>query len=112
MSYFTYCATPFLVFFNAALNVPLAVATTFANLVVLLAMRRVTSIRLPSKLLLCSLVLTDLAAGSVVATLHAAYVFHEVIHPNIVACSLFKAFAVTSSLFGWACFFTSSINRL
>ena len=39
-------------FVNAALNVPLAIATTVTNLVVLLAMRRVTSIRLPSKLLL------------------------------------------------------------
>ena len=54
-------------FVNAALNVPMFLAATVANLVVLLAMRHVTSIRLPSKLLLCSLVLTDLGAGSVVA---------------------------------------------
>ena len=93
-------------FVNAALNVPLAVATTFANLVVLLAMRRVTSIRLPSKLLLCSLVLTDLGAGSVVASQHAAFLFHEAIHPNIVLCSLYKEFAVTSSLFGCASLWT------
>ena len=62
-------------FFNAALNVPLALATTFANLVVLLAMRRVTSIRLTSKLLLCSLVMTDLGAGSVVQPQFAAFLF-------------------------------------
>ena len=87
-------------FVNAALNVPLAVATTFANLVVLLAMRRVTSIRLPSKLLFCSLLLTDLGAGSVVVPQHAAWLFHEAINPDIVVlCPLYQAFAVTSSLF-------------
>ena len=86
-------------FVNAALSVSLAVATTFANLVVLLAMRHVKSIRLPSKLLLCSLVLTDLGAGSVVAPQDAAYVFHEAIYPDLVLCSLYRAFAVTASLF-------------
>ena len=93
-------------FVNAALNVPLAVATTFANLVVLLAMRRVTSIRLPSKLLLCSLVLTDLAAGSVVAPQHAAFLFHETIYPDIVLCPLYKELSVTSSLLGFASIWT------
>ena len=91
---------------NAALNVPLAVATTFANLVLLLAMRRVTSIRPPSKLLLCSLVMTDLGAGSVVAPQHAAWLFHQAINPDIILCSLWKAFAITSSLFGWASLWT------
>ena len=97
-------ALPSFVF--AALNVPLAIATTFANLVVLLAMRRVTSIRLPSKLLLCSLVLTDLGAGSVVAPLNAAWLFHQTINPDNILCSLGKALAVTSSLFGWASLWT------
>ena len=83
---------------NAALNVSLAVATTFANLVVLLAMRRVTSIRLPSKLLLCSLVLTDLGAGAVVAPQHATWLFNQAINPDIILCSLYKELSVTSSL--------------
>ena len=93
-------------FVNAALNVPLVVATTFANFVVLLAMRRVTSIRLPSKLLLCSLVLTDLGAGSVVAPLNAAWLFHQGINADNILCSLGKTLAVTSSLFGWASLWT------
>ena len=67
-------------FLNAALNVPLAIATTVANLVVLLAMRRVTSIRLPSKLLLCSLVLTDLGAGSVAQPQFAAILLLRAIY--------------------------------
>ena len=86
-------------FVNAALNVPLAVATTVANLVVLLVMRRVTSIRLPSKLLLCSLVITDLVAGSVVAPQFAAFLFLRAIYPDIVQCPLYRSFAVTGSAF-------------
>ena len=86
-------------FLNAALNVPLAIGTTFANLVVLLAMRHVTSIRLPSKLLLCSLVMTDLGAGSVAQPQFAAFLFLQAVHPNLVPCSLFKSYSVTASIF-------------
>ena len=86
-------------YFNAALNVPLAIATTFANLVVLLAMRRVTSIRLPSKLLLCSLVLTDLGAGSFAQPQFAAFLFLRAIYPERVACELRRSYAVTGSIF-------------
>ena len=93
-------------FVNAALNVPLAIATTFANLVVLLAMRRVTSIRLPSKLLLCSLVLTDLGAGSVVQPQVAAFLFLRAIYPGLVPCSLYRSYAVTASIFGCASLLT------
>ena len=89
-------------FFNAALNVPLAVATTVANLVVLLAMRHVTSIRLPSKLLLCSLVLTDLGAGSVVAPQWAAFLSLRGTFPDIVQCSLYKSVASTGAAFSAA----------
>ena len=91
--------TPLPYFFNAALNVPLAVATTVANLVVLLAMRRVTSIRLPSKLLLCSLVLTYLGAGSVVAPQWAAFLFLRGTFPDLVQCSLHDSLVVTASMF-------------
>ena len=94
--------TPLPYFFNAALNVPLAVATTVANLVVLLAMRRVTSIRLPSKLLLCSLVLTDLGAGSVVAPQFAAFLFLRGTFLDLVQCSLYKSLTFTASAFGTA----------
>ena len=93
-------------FVNAALNVPLAVATTFANLVVLLAMRHVTSIRLPSRLLLCSLVLTDLGAGSVVQPQFVALLFSEAIYPDHEQCALLKSFLFTGSLFGLSSFFT------
>ena len=93
-------------FFNAALNVPLALATTFANLVVLLAMRRVTSIRLTSKLLLCSLVMTDLGAGSVVQPQFAAFLFLRAIYPDLVPCSLFRSYAVTGTTMSVASLWT------
>ena len=93
-------------FFNAALNVPLAVATTFANPVVLLAMRRITSIRLPSKLLLCSLVLTDLGAGSVVQPQWAVFLFLQGTYPNFVHCPLYRSFVVTASVFSTASIMT------
>ena len=93
-------------FLNAALNVPLAVATTVANLVVLLAMRHVTSIRLPSKLLLCSLVLTDLGAGSVVAPQWATFLSLRGTYPDLVQCPLYKSVAVTGSAFSTASLLT------
>ena len=93
-------------FVNAALNVPLAVATTVANLVVLLAMRRVTSIRLPSKLLLCSLVITDLGTGSVVAPQCAAFLFFRAIYSGSVQCPLYRSFLFTGSTFTTASLFS------
>ena len=48
---------------NATVNLSMAVVTTLANLLVLVALRRVTSLRLPFKILLYSLVLTDLGSG-------------------------------------------------
>ena len=93
-------------FVNAALNVPLAIATAFANLVVLLAMRRVTSIRLPSKLLLCSLVLTDLGAGSVVQPQFATLLFLRAINRDLVPCSLYKSYVVTGATLSVASLWT------
>ena len=91
--------SPLPYFLNAALNVSLAVATTVANLVVLLAIRHVTSIRLPSRLLLCSLVLTDLGAGSVVQPQFAAFLFHRAVYPDLVPCALTRSIAFTGSAF-------------
>ena len=88
-------------YLNAALNVPMVIATTFANLVVLLAMRHVTS-----KLLLCSLVMTDLEAGSVVQPQFAAYLFLRAIYPDLVPCSLLRSYGVTASIFGSASLLT------
>ena len=89
-------------FVNAALNATLAVATTFANLLVLLAMRHVKSIRLPSKLLLCSLVLTDLGAGLIVHPQRAMLFFGKAIDPSVVQCNLFKSYRFNGSTLTFA----------
>ena len=69
-------------------------------------MRRVTSIRLPSKLLLCSLVLTDLESGSVVQSPFTAFLFLRSIYPDLVPCSLYLSCAVTGCLFASASLLT------
>ena len=58
--------------FTCVMFISMAIVSAVANLFILLAMRRVTSLRLPSKLLLCSLVLTDLLAGLTVQPLIGA----------------------------------------
>ena len=90
-------------FVGAFLNATLAIVGTFANL---LAMRRVTSLRLPSKLLLCSLVLTDLGAGLVVQPQFAAFLFMKVLGPSPVQCSLNLSLTFTSTMFSSASFLT------
>ena len=99
-------------FVNASLSAALAIPTTFANLVVLWAMRYVTSVRLPSKLLLCSLVLTDLGAGLVVLPQRAALFFMKGSHPPL--CSLTFSYEFNAYMFSLATLFNltaMSIDR-
>ena len=91
--------TPLPYILNAVLNVPRVVATTFVNLVVLLAMRRITSIPLRSKLLLCSLGMTDLGAGSVVQPQWAAFLFLWGTYLDLAPCPLYRSITVTGSMF-------------
>ena len=62
---------------NAALNVVLSVVTTIANILVFPAIRKSTSLHLPSKLLLCGLVLTDLAVGLIYEPLNTAFLISK-----------------------------------
>ena len=93
-------------FFDASLNAGLVVPTILGNLVVLLAMRRVTSLRLPSKLLLCSLVLTDLGAGLVILPQHAAFLFLRGSNPGLAPCSLYFSLMFCASMFSCASLLT------
>ena len=86
-------------FVTASVNALMAVATTVANLVVLLAMRHVTSIRLPSKLLLCSLVLTDLCTGVVVQPQFVMFLFIRGTRPGPALCSLYFSWAFSGAVF-------------
>ena len=111
-SYLQTLSTSVPYFSNAALNALLAIVTSFANLLVLLAMRRITSIRLPSKLLLCSLVLTDLGAGLVAQPLFASYVFIQGIDPLLVPCWLLEWHGLISVLFFVVSLLTSAAISL
>ena len=74
---FISCTTtaPYIV--NAALHVVLSVVTTVANILVFDAIRKSTSLHLPSKLLLCGLVLTDLAVGLIYEPLNTAFLISK-----------------------------------
>ena len=99
-------------FVNAFFNAALAVPTTFGNLVVLLAMRHVSSIRLPSKLLLCSLVLTDLATGIFVQPQFALFLFMKGAHPDGTTCPVYFSFYFHASLFSWTSVLTLTVIGL
>ena len=98
-------------FVNAALSSTLAIVTILANLVVLLALRHVTSIRLPSKLLLCSLVVTDLGAGLVVFPHQSVYVMRRSI-PDSAVCPVYMGLKFTGSVFSGASLFTLTVISL
>ena len=77
---------PYLV--NVSSNVILALVTTVANTLVLLAIRKNTSLHLPSKLLLGNLVVTDLGAGIVAQPMLVAFFVPKAkgITASILAC--------------------------
>ena len=83
---------------NAAINVPMAFVSISTNALVLLAMRRVTSIRLPSKLLLCSLALTDLVTASAVQPQYAAFLFSKAVYNARAPCALVRSLYFSSPL--------------
>ena len=87
------CSIPYMV--NAFVNVPVAIIATFANLLVLLAMPHITSIRLPSKLLLCSLVVTDFCCGLFVEPQFVVFLFMKATNSRARApCGFVKSLYV------------------
>ena len=84
---------------NAALNVPLAILATFANSLVFAAIRQSTSIHLPSKLLLWSLVLTDIGVGLVVQPQYTTYLITKVKDSLSISCFCLKLFGFAGGMF-------------
>ena len=82
---------------NAFLNVPLALLTTVANILVLTAIRKNTSLHLPSKLLLGSLVLTDLGVGIVFQPLFAAFLIAKIKGNLTISCFTCASSGITAS---------------
>ena len=83
---------------NAFLNVLLAIVAIFANVLVFSAVRHSTSIRLPSKLLLCSLVLTDVGVGFVVQPQLATFLITKMRDSLPISCFFRKSFASTGAM--------------
>ena len=83
---------------NASLNVLLAIVASFANILVFSAVRHSASIRLPSKLLLCSLVLTDVGVGVVVQPHFVTFLITKVNYSLAISCFCFKLFGLTATM--------------
>lgn len=63
---------------NVALNVPMALVAALANILVFSAICKSTTLHLPSKLLICGLVLTDLGVALVAQPLFVAFLVAKV----------------------------------
>ena len=83
---------------NVSLNVLLALVTTVANILVLSAIRENTSLHLPSKLLLGTLVLTDLAVGIVAQPLFVAFLVAKIEGDLSISCFTCASGGITASL--------------
>ena len=82
---------------NASLNVLLALVTTVANILVLSAIRKNTSLYFPSKLLLGNLVLTDLGVGIVAEPMFVAFLVAKVKGFSDI-CFLYASAYITGSI--------------
>ena len=86
---------------NASLNVLLALVTTALNTVLLSAIRKNTSLYLPSKLLLGSLALTDLGVGIVAQPMFVVFLVAKVKGFSTLSC--FSYAILTIAGFIWTC---------
>ena len=84
---------------NAALNDLLVIVGTFANILVFTAIRHSTSIRLPSKCLLCSLVLTDLGISLVAQPMFVTFLIAKVKESLGISCFCLMSYSISSSMF-------------
>ena len=83
---------------DVSLNVLLALVTTVTNILVLSALRKNTSLHLPSKLLLGSLVLTDLGVGAVGEPLFAVFLVSKIKGDLSISCFTCASSGITTSL--------------
>ena len=97
---------------NAALNVLLAIVAILANIMVFNAIRHITSIRFPSKLLLCSLILTDLGVALVVQPQFATFLITKIKESLDISCFFLKSIAVTGHTLACASLLTMTAISL
>ena len=102
--------TPYIV--NATINVMWALLAITSNTLVFFATRKTTSIRPPSKLLLCSLILTDLGVGLVAQPLYATFLVAKTAGFTRTACLCRRAFSVVGSMFSSTALATMTLMSL
>lgn len=68
--------------FHAALNIFLSITASFGNILILIALRRVTSLYTPSKFLFRCLAVTDLCVGLISQPLHSTYLMSYIEEMN------------------------------
>ena len=100
---------PYLV--NASLNVLLSLVTTVANILVLSAIRKNMSLHFPSKLLLGSLVLTDLGVGIAVQPMFVAFFVAKVNGISDI-CYIYASFGITASILTCVSLLTMAVISL
>ena len=74
--------------FLAALNIVLAIIGTLGNALLLIALRKVTSIYTPTKLFFRSLAITDLFVGLIIQPIYSITLIPGISHKNLVYYSI------------------------
>ena len=74
--------------FLAALNIVLSITASLGNALILIALRKVTSIYPPTKLLFRSLAVTDLFAGLITQPFYSITLLHGIANKNLVYYSI------------------------
>ena len=102
--------------FFSALNILLSITAAVGNVLILIALKNVSSIHPPTKLFFRCLAVTDLCVGLIAQPLLATYIMSRIIQMNEnVLNYVFKVYAVSALIFCGVTAFTSaaiSVDRL
>ena len=98
--------------FVAAFNITFAVLATVLNVLVFVAVRQNNSLRQPSKLLLLSLVITDLGTGVITQPHYAAYLLTRAANTIKTFCKLRRFYEFATKTFSVASLFTMAAISL
>ena len=89
--------------FFSALNIFLSITSAVGNVLILIALKNVSSIHPPTKLFFRCLAVTDLYVGLIVQPLYATYIMSLIIKMNVnVLHYVYKVFKPSSYHFVWS----------
>ena len=97
--------------FFSGLNIFLAFTAFLGNVLILFALRRVTSIHQPTKLLFQCLAMTDLCVGFIVQPLFCAYFMLHVREMNVKSLLYFESWRRFNKHFMWDICFDVNCNQ-